>query len=57
MCCIDLNNDTLTVLGTHNSYNDKLKEENFFYKTVTDIQQVLKIGKMRNLTLEDKIVC
>ena len=53
--CIDLNNDTLKLLGTHFSYNEKLKEEKK-HKTVTDIQQVLKIWKMRNLTLEGKIV-
>ena len=27
MRCIDLNNDTLKILGTHFSYNKKLKEE------------------------------
>ena len=41
--------------GTHFSYNEKLKEEKIFYKTVTDIQRVLNIWKMRNLTLEEKI--
>ena len=25
--CIDLSNDTLKILGTHFSYNEKLKEE------------------------------
>ena len=53
--CINLNNDTLKILGTHFSYNEKLKEEKNFYKTVTDIQRVLNIWKMRNLTLEGKI--
>ena len=52
--CIDLNNDTLKILGTHFSNNDKLKEEKIFYKTVIDIQRVLKIWKMKNLTLEGK---
>ena len=33
-----------------------MKEEKSFFKTVTDIQQVLKIWKMRDLTLEGKIV-
>ena len=28
--CINLNNDTLKVLGTHFSYNEKLKEEKSF---------------------------
>ena len=38
--CIDLNNDTLKIVGTHFSYNEKLQEEKNFYKTVTDIQRV-----------------
>ena len=54
--CIDLNNNTLKILGTHFSYNEKLKEEKKIYKTVIDIQRVLKIWKMRNITLEGKIV-
>ena len=39
--CVDLKTDTLKILGTHLSYNEKLKDE---------------IWKMRNLTLEWKIV-
>ena len=46
----------LKILGTHFSYNEKLKEEKKLCKTVTDIQQMLKILKMRNLTLEGKII-
>ena len=56
MRCIDLNIDMLKILGTHFSYNEKLKEEKIFYRIVTDMQQVLKIWKMRRLTLEGKIV-
>ena len=56
MRCIDLNIDTLKILGTHFSYNEKLKEEKNFYKIVTDMQRVLKIWKMRKRTLEAKIV-
>ena len=29
MRCIGLNNDTLKILDTHFSYNEKLKEEKF----------------------------
>ena len=50
MRCVDLKTDTLKILGTHFSYNEKLKDEKNFYTTVTNIQQVLKIWKMRNLT-------
>ena len=30
--CVDLNNDTLKILGTHFSYNEKLKEEKNFIR-------------------------
>ena len=49
-------NDILKILGTHFSYNEKLKEEKNVYTTVTNIQRVLKLRKMRNLTLEGKPV-
>ena len=42
MLCIDLNNDSLKVLGTHFS---ELKDEENLYKIETDIQLVLKYGK------------
>ena len=48
MRCVDLKNDTLKILGTHFSCKEKL--------IVTNIQRVLKIWKMRNLTLEGKTV-
>ena len=54
MRCIDLNFDRLKILGTHFSYNEKLKENNF-YKIVTDMQRVLKIWKRRRLTLKEKL--
>ena len=41
MCCVDLSNNTFNTLGTHFSYNEKLKEENF-YTTAINIQRVLK---------------
>ena len=53
MHCVDLNNKTLKMLGSHLSYNKKLKEDKIFYTIVKYNQQVLKIWKMRNLTLED----
>ena len=56
MRCVDLKTDTLKTLGTHFPYNEKLKHEKNFYTTVTNIQRVLKIRKMRNLTLEGKLV-
>ena len=52
--CIDLNN-MLKILGTHFSYNRKLKEGKNLLR-LQDIQRVLKIWKMGNLKLEGKIV-
>ena len=51
-----MNIDTLKILGTHFSYNEKLKKEKNFYNIVTDIQRVLKIWKMRKLTVEGTMV-
>ena len=56
MRCVDRKTDTLKILGTHFSYNKKLKDQKNVSTTVTNIQRVLKIWKMRNRTLEGKIV-
>ena len=56
MRCADLKNNTLKILCTHFSGNEKLQEERNFYTTVTNIQRVLEIWKMGNHTLEGKIV-
>ena len=37
MRCVDLKNDTLKILRTHFSYNEKLKDERNFYTAVTNI--------------------
>ena len=54
--CVDLVLDTIKILGTHFSYNEKLKEENNFCLIIANIQCVLKLWKLRNLTLEGKIL-
>ena len=56
MRCLDLNNNAIKVFGTPFRYNEKLKDEIYFYATVTDIERVLKIWKIRSLILEGKIV-
>ena len=53
--CVDLVLDTIKILGTHFSYNEKLKEERNFCLITANIQRVLKLWKLRNLTLEGKI--
>ena len=54
--CVDLVSDTIKILGTHFSYNEKLKEERNFCLIIANIRRVLKLWKLQNLTLEGKIL-
>ena len=54
--CVDLVSDTIEILGTHFSYNEKLKVERNFFLIIANIQRVLKLWKLRNLNLEGKIL-
>ena len=56
MQCVDLAKDTIKILGTQFSYNEKLKEERNFCLIIANIQRVLKLWKLRNLTLEGKLL-
>ena len=56
MHCGDLYNDTLKILGTHFSLDEKLKQGKNVYITVTNNHRIVKIRKIRNLTLEGKIL-
>ena len=44
--CVDLVLDTIKILGTHFSYNEKLKEERNFCLIIANIQRVLKLWKL-----------
>ena len=48
--------DAVKILGTHFFYNKMLKEERNLCLIVANIQRVLKLWKLRNLTLEGKIL-
>ena len=54
--CVDLVLDTIKILGTHFAYNKKLKEERNFCLIIANIQRILILWKLRNLTLEGKIL-
>ena len=56
MQCVDLVLDTIKILGTHFSYNEKLKEERNFCLIIANTQRVLKLWKLRNLTVEGKVL-
>ena len=55
MDCTDLTKKMIKVLGIHSSYNKKLKTEENFIRHAWKTEKVLKLLRMRNLTLEGKI--
>ena len=56
MKCIDLCNDTIKITGIHFSHNKEKRNEKIFLESITKIQNVLKVWRMRRLTLEGKII-
>ena len=54
--CIDLTTETIKILGVHFSYNQKLKTQKNFVKSITNMQNVLNLWRMRNIMLEGKII-
>ena len=49
---VDLKSDTLKIMGVLFSYNKILQSEIIFLKGMMDIQSILKLWGMWNLTLE-----
>ena len=56
MNCIDLNMNTIKILGMHFSYNKNVLNDKNFITSISSIEDVLKLWRMRNLTLEGKII-
>ena len=54
--CVDLVLDTIKILLTHFAYNENLKEERNFCLIIANIQLLLKLWKLQNLTIERKIL-
>ena len=55
MDCIGLTKKTIKILEIRFSYNKKLETEENFIRHVQKREKVMKLWKMRNLTLEGKI--
>ena len=53
---IDLTEKAITILGVLLSYYKNLQLENNFRKTISNIKRILKMWRLRNLTLEGKII-
>ena len=56
MKCIDLCNDPIKITGIHFSHNKKKQNEKNFLDSITKIRKVLKVWRMRHLTLECQII-
>ena len=56
MDCTDLMEDVIKILGIYFSCNKKLGQEKNFLNHIVKIQNILKLWKLRNLTIEGRIV-
>ena len=55
MNCIDLTKETIKILGIPFSYNSQVQNGQNYLNTVLKIEKVLKLWRMRNLSLAGKI--
>ena len=55
MKCVNLNNETVKILGVHFSYNKNLEQDKNFCENIIKIENILKLWGMRHLTLERRI--
>ena len=53
---INLRIDTIKILGIHFSYNELIAREKKNLKDISNIQRVLKLWRMRQPTIEERIV-
>ena len=55
MKCVNLNNETVKILGVHFSYNKNLEQDKNFSEHILKIESILKLWLIRQLTLEGGI--
>ena len=55
MKCVNLNNNTMKILGAHFSNNNNLEQDKNFSEHIFKIENILKLWCMKKLTLEGKI--
>ena len=53
--CVNLNNETVKILGVHFSYNKNPEQDKIFFEHIVKIKNILKLRRMRQLTLEGRI--
>ena len=52
---VDLNDETVKILGVHFSYNKNLEQDKNFSDHIIKVENILKLWRMRQLTLEGRI--
>ena len=52
---LDLTDDIIKILSVYFSHNKKLEQEKKFLNHIGKTQNILKLWKLRNLTIEEKI--
>ena len=55
MKCVNLNNETVKILGVHFSYYKNLEQDKKFSEHILKIESILKLWLIRQLTLEGRI--
>ena len=55
MRCIDLMSNIVKILGIYYSYNDKLEIQENFERHIRNIEKILRIWRMRDLSIAGKI--
>ena len=55
MKCVNLNNETVKILGVHFSYNKNLEQNKIFSGHILKIESILNIWRIRQSTLEGRI--
>ena len=53
---VDLTKDAIKILGVYFSYNVNMMNQKKYCKTITSIHGILKLWRMRNLSIESKIL-
>ena len=56
MQSVDLMRDAIMILGIYFSYNINIMNQKNYCKAITSIHGILKLWRMRNLSIEGKIV-
>ena len=55
MECVHLKNNTIKILGVYFSYNRSLENDENYGRYIIKIEKLLKLWRMRQLTIEGKI--